>query len=127
MNLLSIFSEKVFAQSNIVGIINTPFGANSFGNIDNPSGGLGLFIGNALRLFFVVAGILALFNFVLAGFQYMTASGDSKALQEAWSRIWLSLVGLVIIVASFAFAALFGHLILGDALFMLRPTIYAPR
>lgn len=125
MNLLSLFTEKVFAQNPIVGQVTNPFLNQSYGNIDSGNG-LGGLIGNGLRLFFVVAGLLALFNFIVAGFQYMTAAGDAKALQQAWSRIWLSLVGLVIIVLSFAMAAVFGQLIFGDPLFMLRPQIYRP-
>lgn len=123
---LSLFSSITYAQNSIVGTINTSLYNNSYGNIDTQGQGLALFISNALRLFFVVAGILALFNFVLAGFQYMTSGGDSKKMEEAWSRIWLSLIGLIVIVGSFALAGLFGWLLFQDPLFMLRPTIYGP-
>lgn len=110
--------------------------SNPFGTITNPlpkygsalgaSGGLILFFTNILRLVFVVAGILAFLNFILAGFQYMTAAGDAKALSAAWARIWQSLLGLVILAGSFALAALFGYLIFGDAGFILNPKIYGP-
>ena len=125
MNFLDLFVTKIYAQSPIVGKINNviaPYGAVN----DPAKGGLSLLITNFLRLFFVVAGIIALFNFIFAGFQYMTAAGDSKALEHAWSRIWLSLIGLILIVGSFALAAIFGQLIFGDALFMLRPQVYGP-
>jgi hypothetical protein len=95
----------------------TAFGAN---------GGLILFLSNVLRLVFAGAGIYAFLNFIVAGFQFMTAGGDSKAVSSAWSRIWQSLVGLVIIVGSFALAALFGYLIFGDAGFILNPRVYGP-
>lgn len=90
------------------------------------SGGLILFFTNILRLVFVAAGILAFFNLIIAGFQYMQAGGDAKALQAAWDRIWQSLLGLILIVGSFALAALFGYIIFGDATFILNPKIYAP-
>lgn len=119
MNLI----PKVYAQQ-IVGTINNPL--TKYGAYNAPNGGLiGLFT-NILRLVFVVAGIYALLNFILAGYQYMTAGGDSKALSSAWSRIWQTLVGLIIVVGSFALAALFGYIIFGDATFILRPTIYGP-
>lgn len=124
--LLSLFSSITYAQDSIVGTINTTLYNTSYGNIDTEGKGLALFISNVLRLFFVVAGILALFNFVLAGFQYMTSGGDSKKMEQAWSRIWLSLVGLLLMVGSFAIAGLFGWLLFKDPLFMLRPTIYGP-
>jgi hypothetical protein len=95
-------------------------------NIVGENGGLILFFTNILRLVFVVAGAWALINFIIAGFQYMTAAGDTKALASAFSRIWQSLIGLVIIVGSFAIIALFSQLIFGDATFILKPKIYGP-
>jgi hypothetical protein len=116
---------KAFAADPIVGSIINPL-ANSYGNYNSPTGGIiGLFT-NILRLVFVVAGIYALINFILAGYQYMSAGGDAKALTAAWNRIWQTLMGLVIVVASFAIAAIFGYLIFGDAGFILRPSIYGP-
>jgi hypothetical protein len=121
--LLSLISTKILAAAPIVGTIDNPLLAPSYGDIT----GLGLFISNILRLFFVVAGILALFNFMISGFQYMSSAGDPKALQQAWNRISLSLVGLVIMVGSFVLAAIFGQLIFGDPTFMLSPVIYGPK
>lgn len=105
------------------------------GNVTNPlssypslaQGGLTQFFTNMLRVFFVVAGIVAFLNFIIAGFQYMTAAGDAKALQAAWDRIWQSLLGLILIVGSFALASLFGYLIFGRADFILNPQIYGPK
>lgn len=111
--------------TNIVGEIKSPV-INPYGDITSGSGGLGLLLTNFLRVFFVIAGILAFFNFILAGFQYITAEGDPKKLQQAWNKIWQSLLGLIIMVVSFALAAVFGYLIFGDPLFMLQPKIYTP-
>jgi len=112
--------KHVYAQ--LVGPITNPLEANSYGGL----GGVGLFITNIIRLIFVVAGVYSLFNFLIAGFGYINAGGDSKKLDKAWSMIWQSLMGLVIIVASFAVASLFGYLIFGRADFILNPTIYGP-
>lgn len=91
-----------------------------------PLTGIVLFFSNILRLVFLAAGIYAFLNFIVAGFQYMSAGGDSKVLTQAWNRIWQSLMGLVIIVGSFALAALFGYLIFGDASAILSPKVYGP-
>lgn len=116
---------KLLAQAgDIVGSIGSPLANTGYGSIQ--SGAVGMFITNILRLAFVAAGIYALFNFIIAGYSYMNAAGDSKKLSEAWSRIWQSLLGLVIIVGSFALASLFGYLIFNDAGFILNPTIYGP-
>ncbi len=121
--LLSLLSQKTFAQAPIVGQINNPLLPASYGDVT----GLGLLISNVLRLFFVVAGVLALFNFITAGFQYMSSGGDSKAIQAAWNKIMYSLIGLVLMTSAFVLAAIFGYLIFKDPLFMLRPAIYGPR
>jgi len=97
-----------------------------YGNFSAEGQGLILFITNILRLVFAVAGIYAFFNLIIAGFEYMTAAGDAKKLASAWSRIWQSLIGLVLIVGSFALVSLFSYLLFGDAGFILNPKIYGP-
>jgi hypothetical protein len=89
-------------------------------------GGLMVFLTNVLRLIFVVAGIYAFLNFIIAGFQYMSAAGDSKALSAAWDRIWQSFIGLIVIIASFALAALMGQLLFNNPQFILNPVLYGP-
>jgi hypothetical protein len=109
----------------IFGTVKNPLlYGNAFG--DGTNGGLVLFLTNILRLVFVVAGMYALINFILAGFQYMTAAGDAKALTAAWARIWQTLLGLIIIVSSFALAALIGYVMFGDASFILSPKVWGP-
>jgi hypothetical protein len=106
---------------NIVGNINNPI--PQYGDFNT---GLILFLTNVLRLVFVVAGIYALLNFIIAGYTYMSAGGDSKQLSAAWSRIWQTFMGLVIIVGSFALAAIIGQLVFGKWNFILSPEIYGP-
>jgi len=110
---------------NIIGTITNPM-PTAYRNLTGANGGLIAFLTNMLRLAFVVAGIYAFVNFIIAGFQYMSAGGDSKALNAAWSRIWNSLLGLILVVGSFALAALFSQLIFGDASFILKPKLYGP-
>lgn len=116
---------KIFAAgvNDIVGPVKSPLPA-AYGSLSG--GGLIKFFTNIIRLFFVVAGILALLNFLYAGFLYMMAAGDAKKLTDAWARIYMSLIGLVVLVSSFALAAIFGYIIFGDAGFILNPTIYGP-
>ncbi len=114
--------DKIFAQE-IVGSITSPL-EGGYSSVEG--GAVGLFITNVLRLFFVAAGIMALLNFVLAGFSFINAGGDSKKVEAAWTKIWQSLMGLVIIVGSFAIAAIFGQLIFKNPTFILNPVIYGP-
>lgn len=117
--------HKVFAQvSDIVGDINNPALPTAYQDISNNA--ITLFITNIIRILFVAAGIYAFFNLILAGYQYMSAAGDAKALNAAWARIWQSLVGLIIIIGSFALAVVFGQILFGQPGFILNPQIYGP-
>lgn len=124
--------RSVFARgddnpaSSIIGEITNPQ-TGGYGGFNNPGGGLIGLLSNILRLTFVGAGIYALLNFIMGGFGFMSAGGDSKKIGEAWNKIWQTLMGLVFIVGSFALAALFGQLIFGDATFILSPKIYGPK
>lgn len=92
---------------------------------NNPFGLIFLF-NNLLRLIFVVAGLFAFLQILLAGFQFISAGGDPKGVESAWNKIWQSIVGLLIMVLSFGLAALFGILLYGDALAILNPKLYGP-
>ena len=111
---------------NIIGTVTNPLPKAYQGVTAAQGGGLVLFLTNILRVAFVGAGIYAFINLILAGYQYMSAGGDAKAISAAWGRIWQSLMGLVLIVGSFALAALFGYILFGDAGFILNPKIYGP-
>lgn len=116
--------ERIFAAtSDLVGTVTNPL-PRAYQGVT--TGGLILFLTNILRLVFVAAGIFAFINLVIAGFQFMSAGGDAKALSAAWDKIWQSLLGLIIVVSSFALAALFGYVLFGDAGFILSPKIYGP-
>ena len=106
----------------IVGSVTSPLE----GSYATVFGGFGILVTNILRLVFIGGGIFALFNFIIAGFQYMNAGGDTKALNSAWNKIWNSLMGLVIIVGSFALAAVVGQLLFNDATFILNPKLVSP-
>lgn len=112
--------------TDIVGTVTNPLPKAYQGITAAQGGGLILFLTNILRLVFVVAGLFAFINLILAGFQYMSAGGDSKAVEKAWDKIWQSFLGLILIVGSFALAALFGYLLFGDAGFILNPKFYGP-
>lgn len=112
----------------IFGTIKNPFetfGKTSYtGTVDSGSFGLIVFLNNILRLLFVIAGLYAFLNLVIAGLSFIDASGDSKKISSAWAKIWQSVVGLLIIVASFVLAGIFGMLLFGDATAILNPKLY---
>ena len=105
---------------------------NVFGEIRPPNFmdpdpvGLIFLFNSILRLLIVIAGIYALLNFILAGYSFIGASGDPKKIDAAWAKIWQSMIGLLIIVISFALAAVISKLLFGDAGAILNPKIYGP-
>lgn len=104
--------------------------ANPFGTVPPPPGvtsgpeGLISLLSVILRLLIVVGGIYALVNIIIAGYQFMSAGGDQKNIEAAWGRIWQSLVGLLIIAASFVIIAVISQIVFGRPDVILNPEIY---
>jgi hypothetical protein len=105
---------------------------NPFGQITPPqsaitAGSQGEAIGQIIQLviwlLIIGAGIYALFNFIIAGYSFMSAGDDPKKMVGAWSRIWQTALGLAVAAGSFVLAAIFGQLIFGDPTFILNPQI----
>lgn len=89
-------------------------------------GGLITLLNNLLKFIIIVAGLYALWNFVSAGYMFMSAGGEAKAIEKAWAKIWQSLIGLLIVAGSFVLAGIFGYLIFGNASAIITPVIYGP-
>ena len=100
-----------------------------FGTINPPTGvsvetGLPTFVSNILKTLIILAGVYAVFNFVLAGFAFMSAGDDPKKVQGAWQKIWQTLIGLIFAAGAFVIAALVGQLIFKDANALLQIKIF---
>lgn len=67
-------------------------------------GDLTVIVGNIINIVLGFLGIVLLFYLLLAGWTWMSAGGDSKKVDEAKVMIRNAIVGLVIIVASYAIA-----------------------
>ncbi len=80
-----------------------------------------------LKILVTAGGIYALINIIIAGYGFISAGGDPKAITNAWAKIWQSLLGLLLIAGSFLLAAIFGQLIFGKAEAILNPQIYIPK
>lgn len=112
----------------------------TFGTVEPPEGvkqfniasggetniGLLLFITRLTQVFTIIAGIFVMFNFIMAGYIYITSSGDSSAHGKVKDKITMSILGLIIIVAAYTITALLGLFLAGDAGFFLNPTIPGP-
>ncbi len=106
------------------GIITRPGALSSFDPVD--TGGLGQLLQLFLNVLIVAGSIYALFNFVLAGYAFMSAGDDPKKIAGAWAKIWQTALGLTIVAGSFVLAGIFGYLIFKDTSALLTPSIIGP-
>lgn len=111
-------------QATIFGKIKPPDYIQDYNN-DHGSGLITL-LNNILNLMIVGAGIFALFNFIIAGYEFISAGGDSQKINDAWNKIWQSILGLIIVAGSFTLAAIFGKLIFNDFGAIINPKIKGP-
>jgi hypothetical protein len=106
---------------NPVGTVPPPAGLEKFSG--NPGTAIGTLIQYVIWILIVGAGIYALFNFILAGYAFMSAGDDPKKMAGAWAKISQTVLGLAVAAGAFVLAAIFGALIFGRWDFILNPSI----
>lgn len=109
------------------GTIGDPF-ARLNSSLAGSTGGTGLIsLSNSLlKLAIVGGGLFAFWNFIAAGYGFMSAGEDSKKITQAFAKFWQSLLGLLFIAGAFVLAVIFGQLIFGNPAAIISPTIYSP-
>lgn len=103
------------------GNVTPPTALSKWGT--EPGGAIGKLIQMIIWLLIIGAGIYALFNLILAGYAFMSAGDDSKAVAGAWAKIYQTVLGLAVAAGALVLAAIFGQLIFGDPTFILNPVI----
>jgi len=130
--VLMLVVQPVLAQNGVFGSIQNPLvtvgGDKSWGDLTGVGGTGGLvgFISAVVKTVTVVAGIYTMFNFIIAGLDYITSQGDPKGTESAQNKIKQSIIGLVIIAGTFAITAMASRVLFGTYDAILRPTIYGP-
>lgn len=81
---------------------------------------------NILRVAIYASLIFATINFIIAGIQYIGSSGNPDITKQASSKIWMSLLGLVIATSSLVIAGIIGLVFFGDPSAIINPVIYGP-
>jgi hypothetical protein len=82
-----------------------PFTANGSGSCGSSQiPGFTKMLGLLIRLFFVIAGIVALIFLLMGAFAWVTSGGDEKAVQAAQQKIQAAVIGLVVMVAVLSIA-----------------------
>lgn len=92
-----------------------------------PTGGLlFVYVNNFIKVIIVAAGMFALFNFITAGYTFITSGGNPDKVEEAWTKIWHSFMGLAVIALSFILAGIAGQLLFDNPTYFLQFRIWTP-
>ena len=126
--LTTLLAQADTSGNNPFGQVSAPPGVVGFNEQVGGDGGIGifLFIDSLITIFTVVAGLWVMFNFLLAGFTYITGAGDSGSHQKVRDRITMSVIGLVLMVSAYTIIGILGLLFFGEASYFLNPIITGP-
>lgn len=126
--LSTLIAQNDGGGSSLFGEIKPPQGVEQYniaaGGVENI--GIIVFASRLIQVITVVGGLFVFFNVIYAGFLYLSAMGDSGAHAKVRDQITYSVVGLLIIVASYALAGIIGLIFFGNATFILNPEICGP-
>ena len=89
---------KLLAQ---IGTISPPPSVPNVGPGD-PSSFIAGIIRAGIQLLIIVSFILALLWTIFAGYRFITSAGDTKATGQAWTQLYWGLIGMVVVLGSFA-------------------------
>ena len=71
---------------------------------------LGVVFLNVTNAFLIFAGIVATFLIVWAGIRFITSGGDQKQVQGARAMLTYAIIGLIVVLSSYAIVFFIGYL-----------------
>lgn len=71
-------------------------------NNENPSAFLSTFLPNILTLLLIIGAVIFLFMMLLGGIGWITSGGDKAALEGAKGKITSAIIGIVLLISTFA-------------------------
>lgn len=95
-----------FAQVNI-GTVSPPPTIPTAGT--DPSAFVAGIIRTFIDILIIAAFIIALIWTIFAGYSFIFAGGDPKNISQAWTRIYMGLLGLAVVVGAYAIIKLVEH------------------
>lgn len=101
-NLLSptvAFADPI-PQDNPLGTITPPDTVPTIAG--DPTGYVASLIRNSISLLLIVAFVAFFIWTIIAGFRFIFAGSDEKAVGSAWSQIYWGMIGMTIVLGSFA-------------------------
>src|SRR3990167_5336196 len=89
---------KLLAQ---IGTIEPPESVPNLG-AEDPSSFVAGIVRAGIQLLLISSFIIALLWTIFAGYRFITSGGDSKATGQAWTQLYWGLIGMMVVVGSFA-------------------------
>lgn len=77
-------------------------GAGGKALVINPQASIGTVMGLLVKAFIGLLGIIFLILIILAGYNWMTASGDESKVEKAQHTMRYAIIGLAVIIAAYA-------------------------
>ena len=71
----------------------------------------------------MVGGIFTLWQFLSGGLQFITSSGDKGKIAEAQQKIQMSIIGLVVMTASFILIGVVSLVLFGNFTYIINPVL----
>lgn len=121
LNIVNQIMPKAYAQfgGSNSGVSSSNFSLGSFNflnplvNNDNTATTFNGYFGTIVGLILTIAAIVAFIFLLMAGFQYITAGGDTAKADTARKGIVNALVGILIILVSYVILRYVGTAVLG--------------
>ena len=95
-----LLSTKPALAAVDIGKITPPSGAPAVGA--DPTSYIAGFIRNGIWLLVIGAFVIALIWMIFAGYGLIFAGDDPKKISSSWTKIYWGMIGLVIVMSSFA-------------------------
>ena len=107
---MKLLAEADQGIKDLFGGISPPDAMNLGG--DDPSQGLGNFIGFGIRMFILIAGMFLILYLLWGAFDWINSGGEKERLTKAQNKITNALIGIVLIfVVLTAFNLLAGNIL----------------
>lgn len=90
---------------------NTMTGGLADFNLNDPLGGLEIFISRLIGLITAIGGIVFVFMFLYGAIKWISAGGDSSKVEKARDTMVQGVVGLIIMVGAYGIIGLVGTIV----------------
>ncbi|MBI2314687.1 hypothetical protein HYU93_01340 [Candidatus Daviesbacteria bacterium] len=99
----------VSAVGKVFGIIQVPGALGGLiGNNPTGAGAISQFLTNFIALLFSIAGIVLVFMFIWAAFEWITSGGDKEKIASAQKRILHAIIGILLFAVAFVIIRVLG-------------------